>query len=266
MERLEYKYVLPLSRLDELRRRILPYVQGDLHAHGEPFAEYTVRSLYFDTAALDFYEEKVEGVRERMKIRIRAYNDYTTDATSFLEIKKKTGRVISKHRALIPYRNVEPLLSDGDVARHVPCNNAADPQHDIARHFLFHFYTRSLQPCVTNIFEREAYLCRWNNAIRLTIDKNLRFQTQGSVDALFERNDAFYAMPNRFVFEVKTHLGIPCWLKRVLGQFDVLQEAVSKYVTCVFLIKEQGNRYSTTYHRIVHDLKGEQLTTYANRI
>ncbi|MEK6650372.1 MAG: polyphosphate polymerase domain-containing protein [Bacteroidota bacterium] len=246
MERQEYKYLLPLSDLDVLRRMILPYVEQDSHADVRPFGEYTVRSLYLDTAALDFYHDKLEGVQERMKIRIRVYNECTGRDSAFLEIKKKTGRVIDKHRALLPYRNVEPLLRDGDVARHIPGDNGGGPCHENASRFLFHVHTRSLRPCVTTIYEREAYFSRWDRAVRLTIDKNLRFQPYGTISRLFETNGVAYALPNQFVFELKTNSGIPRWFRQILGRFDVVQEAVSKYVICVYLRQERGNRYSRT--------------------
>jgi len=67
--RLEYKYKIPVSKLDLLRKRISAFVEPDLQYHEN--SEYSVKSIYFDTSQLRFYNEKIEGLKDRRKIRIR---------------------------------------------------------------------------------------------------------------------------------------------------------------------------------------------------
>jgi len=55
--RLEYKYLVPLHCMDELRRDLLTYLEYDQYASGRPNNEYTVHSVYFDTVHYDCYYE-----------------------------------------------------------------------------------------------------------------------------------------------------------------------------------------------------------------
>ena len=68
--RLEYKFLLPVERIDELRRAISPFVFIDEYAEREINKEYTVHSIYFDTMRLDDYHDKLSGIKIRKKLRI----------------------------------------------------------------------------------------------------------------------------------------------------------------------------------------------------
>jgi hypothetical protein len=61
----EFKYIVPVSLLDELREAIRPYVDYDPFAAVMENHEYTVRSIYFDTARFDYYFEKIDGYKIR---------------------------------------------------------------------------------------------------------------------------------------------------------------------------------------------------------
>ncbi len=70
--RLEYKYLVPRERLDALRAQMRPYLRADgFTAKTSANKGYTVRSIYFDTAEMDGYLEKIEGIGVRKKIRVR---------------------------------------------------------------------------------------------------------------------------------------------------------------------------------------------------
>jgi len=59
MLRYEYKYIIPLWKINELRRLILPYMNLDKHAKGREGDQYTIKSIYFDSPSFDFYYEKI---------------------------------------------------------------------------------------------------------------------------------------------------------------------------------------------------------------
>lgn len=86
LDRVEVKYVLPLSLLHEL----LPSVQPDYRAlvvEGQQLNHY--RTLYFDTADLAMYQRHHMGARSRYKVRAR---QYVESRFSFLEVKHKTNK------------------------------------------------------------------------------------------------------------------------------------------------------------------------------
>ena len=88
----EYKYLISRADAELLKRRLPHIMERDPHA-GET-GTYTIRSLYFDDFCNSAYDEKVSGVSDRMKYRIRYYN-YTPDVLK-LERKEKHGNLTRK--------------------------------------------------------------------------------------------------------------------------------------------------------------------------
>jgi hypothetical protein len=242
MARLEYKYLVSMGQLDLLRRMILPHVELDPYAACRPEKEYTVRSLYLDTKSLTFYQEKLAGLKERRKLRIRGYNEYCPTAPVFLEIKRKKGLAILKWRSILSFQNLLPLLETSDVESYVSALGGCEEARDNARRFLFHFHNQALRPTLNVIYEREAFLSRVDPKIRITFDKNLRYQNNVTLNSVFEETQTLYALPNRFILEIKTNSGIPLWLQLVISKLTLQQEALSKYTICILVF--QDNAYN----------------------
>ncbi len=91
MLRYERKYLVPNSAMNQLRKRLLPFVLADKNTLPAPDGntQYTVRSIYFDSRSLDFYDEKMEGLLLRRKFRIRGYNNCEPGSEVVFEIKEK---------------------------------------------------------------------------------------------------------------------------------------------------------------------------------
>jgi SPX domain protein involved in polyphosphate accumulation len=240
MPRLEYKYLVSMSELGELRRMILPHVEMDPYAAARPNNEYTVRSIYLDTPDLAFCHEKLDGLKERAKFRIRGYNEYSPAAPVFLEIKRKTGMAVVKKRSRLLYQNLIPFLETSNIEEHIPALAEYEDARDNAGRFLFHYHNQALRPSVTVAYEREAFYFKFDHGLRITFDKNLRSHNNVTLNSLFQETQALYALPNRFVLEIKTNSGLPQWVRLVLNRLDLHYEAISKYVICVLLCHENG--------------------------
>lgn len=80
----EWKYYISLWEAEILKQRLLPFMQMDPYAKD---GKYTIRSLYFDDYWNSSYEQKMMGVDDRKKWRVRIY-DYS-DSSIKLERKKK---------------------------------------------------------------------------------------------------------------------------------------------------------------------------------
>ena len=82
VSRKELKYSLHPAEAARLKRRLSFVMQGDPH---NGTTGYRVRSLYFDTIFDGDFEDKVNGLEKRQKVRLRIYN---TDAEVIkLELK-----------------------------------------------------------------------------------------------------------------------------------------------------------------------------------
>jgi hypothetical protein len=228
--RLEYKYLIPSELLPELRAKTAPFVEAD--AHNRELEGYTVRSIYFDTAALSCYHDTVEGSKARKKFRIRGYDECEERGIIFLEIKRKYGTSVVKNRAPVLYEHIEDLLASGDVERYVLTRTDFPNASEDARRFLFHIYGGFLRPIVLIMYEREAYYSRFGS-LRITFDKNLRSSICPSLDALFSEENTLYSIPKHFILELKFCDGLPSWLRSTVGALDLEQRALSKYAICL---------------------------------
>ena len=125
----ELKYFITPAEMSVLRGVLTPVMQLD--PNGNENNEYHIRSLYFDTINDSALEEKIAGVGNRKKYRIRIYN--FSDKVIKLECKSKYGDLISKQSVTIPRDLCEQLI-------------AGDPEGlQRMRHPLFHDMYRAMR-------------------------------------------------------------------------------------------------------------------------
>ena len=216
----ELKYHITPAELSVLRSVLTPVMQLD--PNGNENNEYHFRSLYFDTINDDALEEKIAGVGNRKKYRMRIYN--FSDKVIKLECKSKYGDLISKQSVSIPRDLAEQLIAgdpDGLQRMRHPL------LHDVYREMR----TRLLRPAVIVDYVREAYIHPAQD-VRITFDKQLRTGLYAS--------DIFNPMlPTYPVFddpveilEVKFNEFLPTYIQSIISGVTAQRSAVSKYTWC----------------------------------
>jgi hypothetical protein len=233
--RYEKKYLVPNYMLDDLRARFSGFVRPDLYSNEDETGrqQYTVRSIYFDSSDLSFFNEKIAGVMDRRKLRVRGYNRQEPGSNVVLEIKKKLGDRILKHRADLKYDDLEKLLYNGQIERFIFSRSGTDIARslDDASRFLFHYKRRQLRPTCLVVYEREAYHGKFNSDIRVTFDKNIRSRNYPAINQLFCESDLRPLFKEHFILEVKYSYGnMPDWIKTIIYEYRLRVEALSKYV------------------------------------
>lgn len=229
--RREYKYLIHQKDIDQLRKRITPFVTVDNFA--SEGNQYTVRSIYFDTSKLKYYNEKVEGFKIRKKLRVRGYNELGDESVVFLEIKRKYENHIDKNRSALKYYNLNDLLSTSDLESYCLTENGFQNSVEDGEKFLHHIHKNSLKPIILVVYEREAYYSKFDAGLRLTFDKNLRYLLFPSLDKLYTEEDMKYTMPKYFIFEIKFFRGFPKWLQSAIQDLNISRMALSKYTLCL---------------------------------
>ena len=185
-DRYELKYPATQDTLEPLRRALEPFVVRDRHT--PPGKEgYTIHSIYFDTPSFDSYHQKVDGLQHRYKVRLRGYNEGADDAPVVLEIKRKDDRVVSKTRAWALHRDLDALLTTGDVERYALASKGDDRAKEDMCRFLYRICRHGLRPVVLTRYEREAYFGRFNDDLRITLDSSLRSRAFPGATELFGR-------------------------------------------------------------------------------
>jgi hypothetical protein len=103
--RFENKYALPedvAAQILDYSRRFLPPDRGE-----DGIQQIT--SLYLETPELTFYRWHNEGREDRFKLRVRGYGNMPV-ATVYLEIKRKSGDLVRKHRAEVAVPQMDSVL------------------------------------------------------------------------------------------------------------------------------------------------------------
>lgn len=233
ISRFEYKYLVPIGKLPVLRERLAPYVEIDPNAAKTGKNKYVVRSIYFDSSNLKYYHKKVEGIDIRKKVRIRSYNERQANSQMFLEIKKKYQKKIIKYRSKSLLCDADDLFKNGKMNdKIIRFGNNGDSEKN-ARLFFFNIFKECLKPVILVKYDREAYFHRFNHLLRFTFDFNLRSRLSANISDLFEEENLLPVLDKFFIFEVKFSSSIPRWLKKVIADYNLIQQAVSKYTICL---------------------------------
>ena len=104
----ELKFYITRTQYEVLSRVLRGTLKLDPHA-AKRGGEYAIRSLYFDTVFDDAYYDKISGVKDRDKYRMRIYN--YSDSEIFMECKTKVGSYISRRSQKIPRDLADQLIA-----------------------------------------------------------------------------------------------------------------------------------------------------------
>lgn len=212
----EMKFLLSTVEYEHLRRLLGALLIKDENM--KQGRDYYIRSLYFDTPENKDYYDKLIGIAQRKKIRLRIY-DTSADKVK-LEIKNKQNEYSVKETMTIS-REEAVLLSKGDY------HALAEYDNDVAKKAHFNLSAYAYMPKVVVDYEREAYLLPVEN-IRLTFDKRVRaFKGNG----LFEEKNALVGVlaPEYIILEVKYNQYLPAYVENMLSSIRMQRMSISKY-------------------------------------
>lgn len=217
----ELKFYITYHDYVLLRNTIKALVSLDRNAGAD--GNYHIRSVYFDDVNETALSEKMAGVENRCKYRIRFYN--YDDSVIRFEKKIKTGAYISKVSIALTRDECDGLLA-GDSS---VLEGRSEP---LASEICMQMKTNFLRPRVIVDYWREAYVAPLEN-VRITFDKDIK----GGLWL----NDVFSplspTMPmldeGMLVLEVKFDRYLPEPIKAILTNVNTAQRsAISKYVIC----------------------------------
>lgn len=228
--RYERKYLVPIDALDTFRDEISPFVRPDTFADcSKGYPEYTVRSIYLDRYKKEAIRDKLDGLRDRKKLRIRGYNFREEDSKVFLEIKNKIADRIFKNRALIPFNHLEDVMNFGDFS--FWDEKSHRKYHDDAVKFLYNVKRFNMFPVNLIVYDREPYQGKIDPGVRITFDKNIRSTLNPAFSELYDDIGYEYPWKNHFILEIKYFdAPMPSWAKSIVHRYELKAEALSKYV------------------------------------
>jgi hypothetical protein len=221
--RFEFKYRIPMHTYHRIRAMALLEMRLDAYSSRAPQGRYHVQSLYFDTYENRLFREKQAGDTSRIKLRIRTYaeNPPLTDRVKY-EIKMRTGDASGKIVGIGP--NIPPRRI---ISRCGPGENL-DPA---VAEFIRQVQIQQLEPKVLTRYEREAYVTRSDDSVRVTFDHAVR----STYAHRLGEPGAFTRMHHRgwVVMEVKTLEEQPHWISRIVRDLGLKALANSKFTQAI---------------------------------
>ena len=220
----ELKYLISRRDAELLKLRLPHVMQRDSHA-GES-GRYTIRSLYFDDFESRAYYEKVDGINERTKYRIRFY-DYNPDLIK-LERKEKLGSLTRKAAQTI-------TRNDARALEYALSDRCPDTPEGLTEELRLACTGRGLRPKVLVDYDRTPFVCKAGNT-RITLDENLR--TRPYIPHLFASPRAMILVldPDQVILEVKFDDFLPGYLSDALADIPKAPMAISKFALCMSFI------------------------------
>ena len=225
-ERHELKYLIRPEEAVAITEFIKPYLELDKYCISRANSEYTVRSIYYDSPSFDCYHEKLDGIRERQKLRIRTYNQATNVA--YLENKQKIGGTHHKSKTALCPEILTALACRDDVAVRSACG--PDGPEQVLEQLLYRMNRDAYAPLSLVVYDREAYVYPGQQDwVRLTFDRNLRARLFPELSSIHDEADLEPLLYHWTILEIKFTGLIPRWIRRLNTLFDLRRQACSKF-------------------------------------
>ncbi len=216
----EYKYLINAFDEAVLTQRLTKVVNKDNNCKKSD--RYKIRSLYFDNADCKAVAEKLCGVSNREKFRIRYYED----DLSFIRLEKKVkvNNLCKKYMAEISLDECKKIL-----------NGEYDFLKEKSSALLLEFYSKilneQLRPSIIVNYVRKPFVYAPGN-VRITIDSKI--STSISWCNFLDKNSlTLPVLQNGIsVLEVKYDNFIPFIVKDLIQTNHSQITAFSKYVMC----------------------------------
>lgn len=207
----EFDYLTLKNRLSHT---IFPDKNGDN-------GKYKIRSLYFDNIYDVALREKIDGVNEREKFRIRSYNGQNDFIR--LEKKSKINGLCNKVSAKISKEDVAKIIS-GDI------DFMEKSEVPLIKELYIKMKTKGLVPKTLVDYTREAFTYPAGN-VRITLDYNIRTGLS-STDFLDPDCVTIPAGDKVIILEVKWDEFLPDFVRDSVQMTGRRHSAFSKYAVC----------------------------------
>jgi len=227
--RYELKYHITEQQAVEIAQFIRLFLEPDRYCKMQPGGSYPIVSLYLDSPDLQLCRQSLEGQKNRCKLRIRSYSD-EPGYPRYLEIKRRVNAIIVKSRARVMASDVVALLA-GRAPEPLDYATAADVVGQ------FQLYTSSFKarPVILIRYMRQAYEDATHSEVRVTFDRQLAYNVTTLPEVRlggpgWRRNPY---TEGGVVLEIKFTDHYPAWLSRMVRQFDLRQQSLSKYTSSI---------------------------------
>lgn len=215
----EYKFFITYADYLALKARLEAVAKPDGNTLEN--GTYIIRSLYFDNVYDRALRQKIEGVNQREKFRIRCYN--YDDGFVRLEKKSKLNGLTNKNSAPITKEEAQKIIN-GDI------NWMATSERALVVELYSKMKSQQLRPKVIVEYTREPYVYAAGN-VRITFDSRLRTGLRNADMFDFDL-PTIPAGDGTVLMEVKYDEFLPTVIRDILQVDNRRCQAFSKYCVC----------------------------------
>lgn len=228
----ELKYGLGTASALRLMAGLAPLLQPDRHASRSgdrlyPLQPgYHIRSCYFDDPRLSAVHDKLSGVDQRDKYRLRIYDGQAQPI--HLERKIRSGGLSRKESLRLNHDQADALLA-GRIDVLVDLRH---PNGTLHLRFYQAFRTSLLRPVCLVDYIRQPFIWPDGN-VRITIDSQL--STARWAGNFWDPAAAAIPVlpPDQVIVEVKYDHFLPDFIRDKLTASGLMPLALSKYILCI---------------------------------
>lgn len=215
-KRYEKKYMIEPEQYVAFRAAL------DEHIKPDRFFESTVCSIYYDTDDYSLIRNSIEKPVYKEKLRLRSYNVPDSEGEAFVELKGKFKGLVYKRRVMMKAREAMEYLA-GEIP--------SPYEGQVVREVDWFLKTNPVSPKVYIACDRQAYVAKDDEALRITFDKNIRWRDT-QLDLCAGSHGQNILPPGFVLMELKIPGACPMWLARMLSEHKLFPAGFSKYGTC----------------------------------
>lgn len=218
--RFEFKYHVPRAMADRIIPQMMNYMQWDPYTGDDDY--YYVHTLYMDSPELKCYHEKLDGIMNRKKVRIRSYErNYKGDTNIFFELKRRSGDVILKDRTIVKGEDFRNFAENPFELLKVEKYRG-----NFMNEFLWEYSVNRMKPVVLVNYKRKPFVSNFDRRFRVTFDYDLSFAHPCGFDFDADYEKVYHDL---VVMEVKFNGAMPKWFHDIIEEYSLTKDTFSKY-------------------------------------
>lgn len=221
-KRYELKFALTKDQFEKIIPKINEYMNPDEYCQNGN--QYSIYNIYYDTQDNNLIRTSLSKPYYKEKLRLRCYNyPLTLHDKVFMELKKKTGGIVHKRRAVMTLQEAYNFISSG---KRPEINGYMNEQ--VANEIEYFLSRNEVSPAVYISYKRMAFFGKNDKDFRITFDS----------DILTRREDLFLEKGSfgenllengMYLMEVKISSSVPMWLAEIMAELEVYKTSFSKY-------------------------------------
>ena len=223
-KRYEIKFIVRKEQFDAILPTLLEHMNPDAFCRNG--CDYSIFNIYYDTDENSVIRSSLARPYYKEKLRLRSYTSPTPDnGEVFLEIKKKTGGIVHKRRAVMTLEDAYNFIEKGVRPAAATYINA-----QVINEIDFFLHQYRVHPAAYIGYRRKAFFGKDDKNFRITFDTNIRTRRDHVCLKADCRGEPLLD-DGQYLMEVKIPGAVPLWLADLLSEHQIYKTSFSKYGT-----------------------------------